>query len=74
MKVGGGNIEAVLKLGDEENEHHIQNNNNTEGGGVLRLIDVQDNQFILSKGKDTTVPHEDHNFIRVIDFMVLMRK
>ena len=33
--------------------------------GVIKLVDVQDNQFVLSKGKDSTVPHEDHHLIEV---------
>ena len=37
--------------------------------GVIKLVDVQDNQFVLSKGKDSTVPHEDHHLIEVTYFI-----
>ncbi len=36
-----------------------------EPAGVIKLVDVQDNQFVLSKGKDSTIPHEDHHLITV---------
>ena len=63
------NIQAVIKLEDEEAP---STGNDTkkdqEGGGggdVIKLVDAEDNQFVMSKGKDSTVPHEDHQFIAV---------
>ena len=34
-------------------------------GGLIKLVDAQDNQFVLAKGKDSTIPQEDHHFIQV---------
>ena len=63
------NIQAVIKL---EDEHETKVNPNiskkdVEGGGaeVIKLVDADDNQFVMSKGKDSTVPHEDLRFIEV---------
>jgi hypothetical protein len=33
---------------------------------VIKLVDAADNQFVLAKGKDSTVPHEDHQLIKVL--------
>ncbi len=74
----GNKIEAVIRL--EGGEDHVQAQEKTMetgeepkrevaretgGAGVIKLVDAQNNQFVLSKGKDTTIPIEDHHFIHV---------
>ena len=54
-----------IKELDEDSESTKKNKSANDAEGVMRLVDVQDNQYTMSKGKDTTVPHEDHTFIWV---------
>ena len=66
----GANIEAVIRLEDDkEGKAQPMGTNRTapkrDGAGVIKLVDAQDNQFVLAKGKDTTIPHEDAHFIQV---------
>ena len=55
----------MIRLEDEKEPRSVSNKTKKEGAGVIKLVDVEDNQFVLSKGKDTTVPHEDRHFIQV---------
>ena len=50
VKVEGDRAPAAPAQGDQE---------------VPKLVDSKDNQFVLSKGSDSTVPHEDHHLIKV---------
>lgn len=34
--------------------------------GLSMLIDSQNNQYILTKPRDSTIPRADHHFIKVI--------
>ena len=66
-------IEAVIRL--EGGDHHQETNEtkrdlskSQSGGGhagIIKLVDSQNNQFVLSRGKDSTLPVEDHNLIQV---------
>ena len=71
---GQPNIQAVIKLEDEESKpksnitkKDLEGAGGGGGGDVIKLVDANDNQFVMSKGKDSTVPHEDHQFIKVSD-------
>ncbi len=44
----------------------------SEPVGIIKLVDVEENQFVLSKGKDSTVPHEDHHLIKDIVYLMLL--
>ena len=67
------NIQAVIKQEDEDEDVKPPSNQSKKeheadvggGGEVIKLVDAQDNQFVLSKGSDSTVPHEDHRLIMV---------
>ena len=70
MQGKGANIEAVIRLEGGEKGDSITNNKSskpedTGDNSVIKLVDAQDNQFVLAKGKDSTVPHEDHHLIQV---------
>ena len=66
-------IEAVIRLegGDKyQNESKRdagQAKSGTGHAGVIKLVDSQNNQFVLSRAKDNTLPVEDHNLIQVND-------
>ena len=38
---------------------------------VVKLVDSKDNQFVLAKGSDSTVPMEDHTLIKVCQTLPL---
>ena len=73
----GASIEAVVRLDEEgkplnktsDPKGESQADNGNEMGV---LVDSQSNQFVLAKAKDSTVPHEDLNFIKDIIFIVLL--
>ncbi|XP_062521373.1 transmembrane and coiled-coil domain-containing protein 3-like isoform X2 [Corticium candelabrum] len=67
-------LETVVKIP----EHLVQRGNETyhdhhegEDDEVIRLVDSQSNQYILTKAKDSTVPHEDHYFIHDLIYLLL---
>lgn len=51
----GENIEAVVRLSSADDE-------------IQRLVDANGNQFVLSKGKDSTRPLEDITLLLVINW------
>ena len=57
-----------IKEIDEDDDQSKENANKETEEGVMRLVDVQDNQYTMSKGKDTTIPHEDHLLIKVASY------
>lgn len=66
--VKGVNFEAVLRV-EEEEASSKQNltKREVEGGlGLSMLIDSQNNQYILTKPRDSTIPRADHHFIKDI--------
>ncbi|XP_060689318.1 transmembrane and coiled-coil domain-containing protein 3 isoform X2 [Hemiscyllium ocellatum] len=66
--VRGGNVEAVIRV-EEDQEDHKQNLSvhEVEGGlGLSMLIDSQNNQYILTKPRDSTIPRADIHFIKSI--------
>ena len=56
---GGSNMAAAehAPAGAAQAQH--------ENEEIPKLVDSKDNQFVLSKGSDSTVPHEDHYLIKV---------
>ncbi|XP_073255813.1 transmembrane and coiled-coil domain-containing protein 3-like [Porites lutea] len=74
----GASIEAVVRLKNEEEPDDDSNPNKTsltepgEENDMSILVDSQNNQFVLSKAKDATVPHEDLHFIKDIIFILLL--
>ncbi|XP_064638404.1 transmembrane and coiled-coil domain-containing protein 3-like isoform X2 [Lineus longissimus] len=67
----GANIEAVIRLHDTDNNKNKTASQGDEGG-AMKLVDAHDNQYVLSKGKDSTVPVEDHHFIEDVIFLTLL--
>lgn len=73
----GANVEAVIRLNEEEAEPSYadkkrnQNSESKPEGGVDILVDSQNNQFVLAKAKDSTIPHEDLHLIKDIVYIVL---
>lgn len=70
----GHHIEAVVRI--DEILANFNNSNSVRKRevqpGMSVLIDTSNNQYILTKPKDTTVPLEDHNFIRDIIMLVIL--
>lgn len=54
---------AVVRLNDKHEP--VTGNSSQEVQGLLKLVDVLDNQYVLAKSKDTTIPIEDHHLIMV---------
>ncbi|XP_060039745.1 transmembrane and coiled-coil domain-containing protein 3 isoform X5 [Erinaceus europaeus] len=68
-EVKGVNFEAVLRVEEEEEEAGSRQNasRHEDGGlGLSLLIDSQNNQYILTRPRDATVPRADRHFIRDI--------
>lgn len=68
LKVRGVNFEAVLRVEeDEANSKRNASKREVEDDlGLSMLIDSQNNQYILTKPRDSTIPRADHHFIKVI--------
>ncbi|KAM5147112.1 transmembrane and coiled-coil domain-containing protein 3 isoform 3-T3 [Callospermophilus lateralis] len=66
--VKGVNFEAVLRVEEEEasSKQNITKRDVEEGLGLSMLIDSQNNQYVLTKPRDATVPRADHHFIKDI--------
>uniref|UniRef100_A0A8C6JQ91 Cation/H+ exchanger transmembrane domain-containing protein n=1 Tax=Melopsittacus undulatus TaxID=13146 RepID=A0A8C6JQ91_MELUD len=66
--VRGVNFEAVLRV--EEDEANSKSNTSKreveDDLGLSMLIDSQNNQYILTKPRDSTIPRADHHFIKDI--------
>ncbi|KAM6293611.1 transmembrane and coiled-coil domain-containing protein 3 isoform 3-T4 [Porphyrio hochstetteri] len=65
--VRGVNFEAVLRVEeDEANSKRNASKREVEDDlGLSMLIDSQNNQYILTKPRDSTIPRADHHFIKV---------
>lgn len=64
----GVNVEAVLRVEEDEEDGKRKNVSRQEDKGNLglsMLIDSQNNQYVLTKPRDSTMPHADHHFIKV---------
>ncbi|XP_045233498.2 transmembrane and coiled-coil domain-containing protein 3 isoform X4 [Macaca fascicularis] len=65
--VKGVNFEAVLRVEEEEanSKQNITKREVEDDLGLSMLIDSQNNQYILTKPRDSTIPRADHHFIKV---------
>ncbi|XP_037102666.1 transmembrane and coiled-coil domain-containing protein 3 [Syngnathus acus] len=73
----GVNIEAVLRVeDDEENGGKRRNKSNQREAeddlGLSMLIDSQNNQYVLTKPRDSTMPRADHHFIKDLVSVVML--
>ncbi|XP_006851585.1 PREDICTED: transmembrane and coiled-coil domain-containing protein 3 [Chrysochloris asiatica] len=66
--VKGVNFEAVLRVEEEEasSKQNITKREVDDDLGLSMLIDSQNNQYILTKPRDSTIPRADHHFIKDI--------
>ncbi|XP_077420725.1 transmembrane and coiled-coil domain-containing protein 3 isoform X1 [Vanacampus margaritifer] len=73
----GVNVEAVLRVeDDEENGGKRKNKSNQREAeddlGLSMLIDSQNNQYVLTKPRDSTMPRADHHFIKDLVSVVML--
>lgn len=61
------NFEAVLRVEEEETnpKQNLTKPEVEDDLGLSMLIDSQNNQYILTKPRDATIPRADHHFIKV---------
>lgn len=66
--VKGVNFEAVLRVEEEaaSSKQNITKQEAEDGLGLSMLIDSQNNQYILTKPRDATIPRADPHFIKDI--------
>uniref|UniRef100_A0A665VXE9 Cation/H+ exchanger transmembrane domain-containing protein n=1 Tax=Echeneis naucrates TaxID=173247 RepID=A0A665VXE9_ECHNA len=71
------NVEAVLRI--EENEENGGKRKNKsrqkeveDDLGLSMLIDSQNNQYVLTKPRDSTMPRADHHFIKDLVSVVML--
>ncbi|KAB0344945.1 hypothetical protein FD754_021871 [Muntiacus muntjak] len=73
--VKGVNFEAVLRVEEEEEADPQQNLSRREVEedlGLSMLIDSQNNQYILTRPRDATIPRADHHLIKDIVSIVML--
>ncbi|KAB0372677.1 hypothetical protein FD755_015430 [Muntiacus reevesi] len=73
--VKGVNFEAVLRVEEEEEADSQQNLSRREVEedlGLSMLIDSQNNQYILTRPRDATIPRADHHLIKDIVSIVML--
>ncbi|KAK9980427.1 hypothetical protein ABG768_000035 [Culter alburnus] len=71
----GVNVEAVLRVEEDEEDGKRKNVSRQEDKGNLglsMLIDSQNNQYVLTKPRDSTMPHADHHFIKDLVIVVML--
>ncbi|XP_067151683.1 transmembrane and coiled-coil domain-containing protein 3 isoform X3 [Apteryx mantelli] len=66
--VRGVNFEAVLRVEEDEasSKRNASKREVEDDLGLSMLIDSQNNQYILTKPRDSTIPRADHHFIKDI--------
>ncbi|XP_068594710.1 transmembrane and coiled-coil domain-containing protein 3 [Brachionichthys hirsutus] len=74
-QMGGVNVEAVLRVEDESEASRKNKSRPKEVEddlGLSMLIDSQNNQYVLTKPRDSTMPRADHHFIMdLVSIMIL---
>lgn len=70
VQMKGVNIEAVLRVEEDEEKGGKGKNKSRkveveDDLGLSMLIDSQNNQYVLTKPRDSTMPRADHHFIKV---------
>lgn len=71
----GVNVEAVLRVEEDEEDGKRKNVSRQENKGNLglsMLIDSQNNQYVLTKPRDSTIPRADHHFIKDLVLVVML--
>uniref|UniRef100_A0A1A8FLA8 Transmembrane and coiled-coil domains 3 n=2 Tax=Nothobranchius korthausae TaxID=1143690 RepID=A0A1A8FLA8_9TELE len=72
----GVNVEAVLRVEDEEKGGKMKNKSRKveveDDLGLSMLIDSQNNQYVLTKPRDSTMPRADHHFIKDLVSVVML--
>ncbi|KAG7279317.1 hypothetical protein CRUP_025135 [Coryphaenoides rupestris] len=69
-QMGGVNVEAVLRVEEDERDGGKRERTGPSGGrweddlGLSMLIDSQNNQYILTKPRDSTMPRTDPHLIK----------
>lgn len=62
----GVNFEAVLRVEEDgDTKRNISKREVEDDLGLSMLIDSQNNQYILTKPRDSTIPRADHHFVKV---------
>ncbi|XP_071760573.1 transmembrane and coiled-coil domain-containing protein 3 [Centroberyx gerrardi] len=73
----GVNIEAVLRVEEDEEDGGKRKNMSRrkeveDNLGLSMLIDSQNNQYVLTKPRDSTMPRADHHFIKDLVSVVML--
>ncbi|XP_030636017.1 transmembrane and coiled-coil domain-containing protein 3 [Chanos chanos] len=74
-QIKGVNVEAVLRVEDDEEDVKRKNASKQEVKGDLglsMLIDSQNNRYVLTKPRDSTMPRADHHFIKDLVSVVML--
>ncbi|XP_040192192.1 transmembrane and coiled-coil domain-containing protein 3 [Rana temporaria] len=70
--IRGVNVEAVLRVEEDEMKRNTSQRQVDDDLGLSMLIDSQNNQYILTKPRDSTMPRADHHFIKDIVTIVML--
>uniref|UniRef100_A0A8C5LY17 Transmembrane and coiled-coil domains 3 n=1 Tax=Leptobrachium leishanense TaxID=445787 RepID=A0A8C5LY17_9ANUR len=70
--VRGVNVEAVLRVEEDDVRRNNSQQHIEDDLGLSMLIDSQNNQYILTKPRDSTIPRADHHFIKDIVTIVML--
>ncbi|XP_005998133.1 transmembrane and coiled-coil domain-containing protein 3 [Latimeria chalumnae] len=72
--VKGVNFEAVLRVEEDEQDYqrNLSKREVDDNLGLSMLIDSQNNQYILTKPRDSTIPRADHHFIKDLVTIVML--
>ncbi|KAM5182055.1 transmembrane and coiled-coil domain-containing protein 3 [Mantella aurantiaca] len=70
--VRGVNVEAVLRVEEDDVKRNTSQRQVEDDLGLSMLIDSQNNQYILTKPRDSTMPRADHHFIKDIVTIVML--
>ncbi|XP_077153061.1 transmembrane and coiled-coil domain-containing protein 3 isoform X2 [Ranitomeya variabilis] len=70
--VRGVNVEAVLRVEEDDVKRNTSQHQGEDDLGLSMLIDSQNNQYILTKPRDSTIPRADHHFIKDIVSIVMV--
>ncbi|KAJ8410506.1 hypothetical protein AAFF_G00194100 [Aldrovandia affinis] len=69
----GVNVEAVLRVEDDDDTQRNSSRREVEDDlGLSMLIDSQNNQYVLTKPRDSTMPRADHHFIQDLVSIVML--
>ncbi|KAF6725411.1 Transmembrane and coiled-coil domain-containing protein 3 [Oryzias melastigma] len=72
----GVNVEAVLRVENEEKGGKMKNASKQkeveDDLGLSMLIDSQNNQYVLTKPRDSTMPRADHHLIKDLVSVVML--